>query len=300
MNTNILIAGGSGLVGSQLTKILQQSGYQVSHLSRNPKISGIPAFYWNPDRGEIDLACLKDTDCIINLSGTGVADARWTEAYKNEILNSRVNSTRLLAKILKENENKVNLFLSASAVGIYGNEAPLLTSEDAPVANTFLAEVCRIWEEEALKIQSNKIRLCVFRIGLVLSAKGGFLKAIATPAKFGFGTYFGDGAMMNPWIHIDDLCGMFLHAIKNKEVKGIYNAVAPNPETNKTLVLLTAKVLGRPQFLPGVPSFLLNLMMGEMGPMLLANQNISAERISNSGFEFKFTRAKKAIEDLLN
>ncbi len=299
MNTNILIAGGSGLVGSQLTKILQQSGFQVSHLSRNPQKSKLPAFYWNPDKGEIDLACLKDTDCIINLAGAGVADARWTDSYKNEILNSRVNSTRLIARSLKENENKVNLLLNASAVGIYGNEAPLLTHENAAAGNTFLAEVCRIWEEEAMKIQNANTRLVIFRIGLVLSAKGGFLKAIATPAKFGFGTYFGDGAMMNPWIHIDDLCGMFLHAIKNKDVKGVYNAVAPNPETNKTLVQLTAKALHRPQFLPGVPAFLLNIMMGEMGPMLLANQNISSARISNSGFEFKYARAKKAIEDLL-
>jgi uncharacterized protein (TIGR01777 family) len=299
MNTNILIAGGSGLVGSQLTKILQESGYQVSHLSRNPQKSKLPAFYWNPDKGEIDLACLNDTDCIINLAGSGVADARWTESYKNDILNSRVNSTRLIARILKENVNKVNLLMNASAVGIYGNEAPLLTQENAPAGSTFLAEVCRIWEEEAMKIQSKNIRVVIFRIGLVLSAKGGFLKAIATPAKFGFASYFGDGAMMNPWIHIDVLCSMFLHDIKNNGVKGIYNAVAPNPETNKALVQLTAKALNRPQFLPGVPAFLLNLMMGEMGPMLLANQNISAERISNSGFEFGYPRAKKAIENLL-
>jgi hypothetical protein len=299
MNTNILIAGGSGLVGKELTKILQKNTFSVRHLSRNPKGSDVQSFYWNPDNGEIDLAAIKDTFCIINLAGAGVADAKWTEDYKKDILDSRVNSTRLIAKVLKENENEVKLVINASAVGIYGNEVHTLTAEDGPIAHTFLAEVCRIWEEEAFKIKSEKTRLVIFRIGLVLSANGGFLKAISTPAKFGFATYFGDGNMLNPWIHINDLCNMFLMAIKNEQVSGIYNAVGPIVESNKTIVQLTAKALNRPQFLPGVPRFLLEFMLREMAPMLLSNQNISSRKIQNAGYNFEFPTAKTAIEHLL-
>ena len=299
MNTNILITGGTGLVGKQLTEILQKSGYQVSHLSRNPIKSSVPSFYWNPSNGEIDLNCLINTKYIINLAGAGVADARWTDSYKEEILQSRLLSTQLISKILKENEHDVEAVINASAVGIYGNEVITPASETAPVADTFLANVCKQWEHEALLMNTEKTRVVLLRIGLVLSEKGGFLKAIAAPAKFGVGTYFGNGYMMNPWIHIDDLCKMFLFAIQNPQITGAYNAVAPNPETNKRLVELTAQTLSRPQFLPGVPVFVLKLIMGEMATMLLANQNISADKILSNGFNFQFEDAKSAIENLL-
>ncbi|MFY8021186.1 MAG: NAD-dependent epimerase/dehydratase family protein, partial [Bacteroidia bacterium] len=177
MNTNILIAGGSGLVGSQLTKILQQRGFQASHLTRNPKKSAVPAFYWNPDKGEIDLNCLNNTNCIINLAGAGVADARWTNSYKEKILNSRLYSTQLLSKILRENQHQVKTIVNASAVGIYGNNVSTPADEDTPAASTFLADVCKQWEHEALQMSNDFTRVVVLRIGLVLSEKGGFLKA---------------------------------------------------------------------------------------------------------------------------
>jgi uncharacterized protein (TIGR01777 family) len=297
--TKILISGGSGLLGSNLTQFLQLGGHEVAWLSRNPKGMKQQSFYWNPEKGEIDIACLKGVSTIINLAGAGVADKRWTSAYKSEILNSRIEATSLLFKTLQDNVHQVGLFIGASAVGIYGNNPPKNCKEESPLGDTFLAEVCKAWENESLRVANLGIQTSIIRIGIVLSEKGGFIKEIAKPAYWGFGAALGNGKMTTPWIHIHDLSKMFAFLIENQKYQGVFNGVAPQPASNQDLTTLICKAIHRPQWLPPIPSFVLRPMLGEITPMLLANQDISCTKILEAGFQFQYPTAEQAINDLL-
>lgn len=293
--TKILISGGSGLLGSNLTKILELRGHEVSWLSRNPKKTAQKSFYWNPATGEIDPDSVLHTECIIHLAGAGVADKRWTESYKKEILNSRIQSTELLFNTLNKHSHKVNTFLAASAVGFYGNHPEPHTTELAEKGDTFLADVCEAWEMESMRMGSIGIRTGIIRIGIILSKNGGFLKEVSFPAKYGFAAALGNGNMLTPWIDIDDLSRMFLFLLENKQLDGIFNGVSPNPASNKDLTRLICQTLGRPFLLPGVPEFALKILFGEITPMLLANQNISAAKILQTGFKFIYPQAKDSV-----
>lgn len=298
--TNILISGGTGLVGSALSKILTQAGYTVAHLSRNPSKSKYKAFKWDIEKNYIDLDAITFADAIINLAGAGVADKSWTTAYKKEIYDSRINSTRLLYKALEQTKNhNVKAFVSASAIGIYGMQLPEPTFEDAPHADNFLANVCTDWENEILKINNLNIRTAIIRVGIVLSKDGGFIPAIVKPAKFGFGAPLGNGNMLTSWIHITDLCNLFKFAVEQPAVSGIYNGVAPNPVTNKAITKAICKAINRPMLLPPVPGFALKIMLGEMANMILSSQNISCKKITDAGFKFLFTDATIAVNDIL-
>lgn len=295
----ILISGGTGLIGSNLTKNLEMRGHEVIWLSRNPKKNTQASFFWNPTKGEIDLDCLRGTNCIINLAGTGVADKRWTPTYKEEILQSRISATQLLIKTIQNHPNQVSTFIGASAVGIYGNNPVARATEESEIGNTFLADVCAQWEHETLKAAPLGIRTLIVRIGIVLSKEGGFIKEMSAPAKFGFGAALGSGKMSTPWIHINDLSRIFIHLLEQHKLTGIYNGVSPYPETNKELVRIICKALKRPFWMPSVPEFMLKILVGEMAPMLLADQNISAKKIISSGFKFQFPNAQDAIMELL-
>jgi uncharacterized protein (TIGR01777 family) len=293
--TKILISGGSGLLGSNLTKILELRGHEVSWLSRNPKEISQKAFYWNPATGEIDPESVRHAECIIHLAGAGVADKRWTAEYKKEILHSRIQSTELLFNTLKQHSHQVQTFLSASAVGYYGNHPAPQTTELEAKGNTFLADVCEAWEMESMRMGSIGIRIGIIRIGIILSKNGGFLKEVSFPAKYGFAAALGNGKMLTPWIDIDDLSRMFLFLLENKQLQGIYNGVAPNPASNKELTSLICKALNRPFLLPGVPEFVLKVLFGEITPMLLANQDISAAKILQTGFKFMYPQANDSV-----
>jgi len=297
--TKVLISGGSGLLGSNLTQFLELRGYKVAWLSRNPARTQQESFYWSPQKGEIDKNCLKDVTTIINLAGAGVADKRWTTSYKTEILESRTKATQLLHQTLEKNTHQVSSFISASAVGIYGNNPPIDCHEDSPLGDTFLADVCKAWEQESLKFQNLGIKTSIIRIGIILSKEGGFIKEIAKPAYFGFGAALGNGKMATPWIHINDLSQMFIFLMESKNHNGIFNGVAPLSATNLALTKYICKAINRPQWLPPVPAFVLRPMLGEITPMLLANQDISAKKIQAAGFKFQFNSAEDAVNDLL-
>lgn len=296
----ILIAGGSGLVGQHLTKHLQNLGYEVAWLSRNTPLKiDNKVFRWNPELYKIDPKALEFADVVINLAGSGVADHRWTNEYKKIMVDSRIQSTETLVRALKDQPHQVKTFISASAIGYYGNQTELNTTENTQPANTFLAKLCVDWEHAVKPIEALGIRTSIIRIGVVLANEGGFVPQVAAPIKWGIGAALGSGKQYTSWIHMDDLVGIFTEAITNKNWNGIYNGVAPNPETNYMLTKHMAKLLHRPLFLPPVPLFALRLLFGEMADMLVGSQHISAKKTMEHGYVFKFTDAKLALTNLL-
>lgn len=297
--SNILIAGGSGTVGAKLTVALRKKGFEVAWLSRNNKQKKINTFFWDPIQQKIDQEAIDFADVIINLAGSGVADARWTASYKNEIYNSRIQSTQLIAKALSENKHHIHTYLSASAIGIYGYNTQVNTPETGPFSDSFLARVCHDWEAAAAPITNLGIRTAFLRIGVVLANEGGFIKEVSAPIKRYVGAALGNGRQQTSWIHVDDLCQLFIHIMQHEQLSGAYNAVSPHPETNANLTKMMAKLLKKPLLLPPVPKFMLSLLFGELSDVLLANQHISAQKALESGFTFKFPYAKDALKDLI-
>ncbi|MBT1704377.1 TIGR01777 family oxidoreductase [Chryseosolibacter indicus] len=297
----ILLTGASGLIGSRLTEMLLQKGYEVSHLSRHKSnTSKVKTFVWNIESGAIEKGALDGIDTIIHLAGAGVADKRWTNSRKKEILESRTKSTALLFNELKKENAPVKNFISASAIGYYGfdNNSKLFDENDKP-GSGFLAEVTSAWEAEADKIEQLGIRLVKLRIGIVLSKKGGALEPMAKAVKFLVGSPLGSGDQYMSWIHIEDLCQMFIHAVENTEVRGAFNAVAPNPVTNKEMTEAIAKQLRKPMIFPSVPAFVLKAIFGEMGDVVLKGNKVSSKKIQETRFNYKFTTLDKALKDLL-
>lgn len=298
---NVLIAGGSGLIGLKLTKLLQQNGYEVAWLTRRINANNpIKQFEWNPDLGTINPQAIAFANCIVNLAGSSVAGKRWTNSYKKQILNSRVASTQLLVKSLTQTPNSVISYITASAIGIYGNNTPLNTTEEASIAKNFLADVCYKWELAAMPLLQTNIRCVTLRIGVVLAAEGGFVYEVAKPIKFGLGSCLGNGKQYISWIEGNDLVNMFLFAIRQNHIAGTYNAVAPNPETNRELTYQLAQSLNKPIWLPNLPAFAVKLLFGEMGSVLLASQHVSSQKIVQQGFKFNYENATDALKGLLN
>lgn len=298
--TKIVIAGGSGLVGKKLTQMLVEKGHEVAWLTRKSKQhTAIKQFEWDVNKQTIDKAVFDFAEVIINLAGAGVADKKWTDAYKKEIYDSRILSTQLFANALCEYKNTVNTYISASAIGIYGNNTALNTTENTPAAHTFLAKVCEDWETAVKPIENLGIRTGIIRVGVVLAKDGGFIKEVSTPINLFFGAALGSGEQQTSWIHIDDLCSMFIILVEHKNLSGVFNGVAPNPETNKKLTQLLAKQLHKPLILPNAPGFVIKLLFGEMGDMLLGSQHISAQKILATGFTFQFPTAQQALADLV-
>lgn len=302
MNKNVLITGASGTVGTVLTELLLKKGCKVSHLSRSgpAKKGNVRIYGWDIGDNYIEPAALENTQVIIHLAGAGVADERWTAGRKKEIKDSRILSTRLLFEKLKQLPHTVETFISASAIGIYGNSGKTMMREDVDIRpSDFLADVTQSWEEEVFQIQELNIRTLALRIGIVLTKQGGALEKMALPVRFGAGAALGSGEQMMSWIHIDDLCEMFYHLIQKKNFNGVFNAVAPNPISNKQFTRILAKVMNKPMFLPPVPAFVLKIMLGEMAAIVLGGSNVSAEKILKTGFAFKFSNAEDALKDLL-
>ncbi|MEJ8802871.1 TIGR01777 family oxidoreductase [Pontibacter sp. H249] len=297
MPGKILITGGSGLIGMRLSEMLIDLGYEVAHLSRNPnKVSSYKTFKWDVDSGYIDDNAISYADYIINLAGASVADEKWTEERKKEIKNSRVDSIKLLHKCLDSTQNHVKGFISASAIGIYGDSGDRLVSEESTYADDFLAEVCKAWEEAAWQMRDLHLRTVIFRMGIVLSKKGGALPQMAKPVKLMAGAPLGSGKQYMSWIHIDDACRLFIKAIEDTQYEGVYNAVAPHPVTNEEFTKELAEIMHKPLVLPNVPAFALNLMMGEMSEVVLASQRVSANKVLQTGFTFEFNYLEEALE----
>jgi uncharacterized protein (TIGR01777 family) len=296
---NILITGATGLVGSRLTEILTKRGNLVVHLSRSKQSGAVRSFHWDVDNKTIDLNAFHGIDTIIHLAGAGIADERWSAKRKLEILESRTRSTQLIITSLKNFPHNVQSFVSASAIGYYGFDRDQLFDEDTTAGNDFLASVTRQWEdavEQARIVVPNVVKL---RIGVVLSEKGGALKEMATPVKFFVGAPLAAGDQYLSWIHFDDLCGIFIKAI-DEPLDGIFNAVAPNPVTNRQLIKAIGKAMHRPVLLPAIPEFVLRLMLGEMADLVVNGSRVSCHKILNAGYKFQFTNAEDAIEDLIH
>jgi uncharacterized protein (TIGR01777 family) len=303
---NILITGGTGLVGKRLTEMLVAKGYRVTILSRNKNnVSNNPKIqyeYWNVDEQVIENNAIANADAIINLAGAGVADKRWTDERKKEIVDSRVNSGRLLVNALQTIPNNVATIISASAIGWYNPLEKNSTTnyQEEQQANTdFLGDTCKKWEESVLPITLMKKRLVKFRIGIVLSKNGGALKEFLKPIKFGIAAILGSGKQEISWIHIDDLCSMFINAIENNNMDGVYNAVAPMVTTNNKLNIALAKRLKGKFFIPVfVPKFLLKIILGEMSVEVLKSSHISCKKITDTGFQFLYPSVESAISDI--
>jgi uncharacterized protein (TIGR01777 family) len=298
---SILIAGGSGLIGQRLSILLAEQGHNVSLLSRKGGSSGPwRTFAWDPSRGEMDLDAILQADAVINLAGAGIADARWTAARKNEIIKSRVQSTQLLLDSFKRAGHTPKCYLSGAAIGYYGHRGDTILSEDALPGTGFLAESCVAWENAIREVALTGIRTVIFRIGIVLSTHGGALEKMLIPAKMGVGTYFGAGNQWYSWIHIDDVCRMFIHAIENQTMEGTFNAVAPSPATNKALTAALMRAMNRPQILLSAPAFALELAMGEMASVVLNGTRVDASKIVSSGFVFRHPDLEAALLDLIS
>lgn len=295
----VLITGGSGLVGSRLSQLLMEEGYNVIHLGRKKSRNGsILTYLWDLDEKTVEVEALLRADHIVHLAGAGVADARWTDERKKEIISSRVDSAQLLFDELKKLQLKPISFISASAVGYYGNTGATLVSEDAEPGNDFLAEVCIAWENAANLFEELGSRVAILRTGIVLSEKGGALPKTAAPVKFGIGATLGDGTQYVPWIHIDDLCRQYIYAIKNDKVKGAYNATAPQPVTNKEFTESIADALGKKTINAPAPAFVLRLAMGEMADAVLGGQRTSSMKMQEAGFTFNYPQIYPALKDI--
>lgn len=295
----VLITGGSGLVGQRLSQLLSEKGYEVSHLSRNPTKGAYQSFHWDIKKNEIDKDAIKHCDTIIHLAGAGVASKRWTEKWKKEIYDSRIQSTQLLVDAIRNHNSRLGHFISASAIGYYGwDTGDKLIDEDQSKGEGFLADVVADWEKEVSKLDEIGVRNAAVRIGIVLSDKGAALVEMMRPIKVGFGAALGSGKQYMSWIHVDDLCQLFIH-IMETESTGIYNGVAPEPVTNKAFTKQLAKHLKKPLFLPNVPSLALKLMLGEMQVMLTGGNKVSSKKIEETGFNFQYPSLHSALKNLV-
>ena len=311
---NVLITGGSGLIGTRLSEILLEKGFSVSHLGRkkvtkiqakttNPTgaKSSIRMYNWDIDRGIIDEEALLKADYIIHLAGAGIADKNWSEARKKEIIESRTKSISLITNTLKTIPHKIKSFISASGIGYYGaNTGDERIAEQHTAGTDFVADCCIQWEAAADEIQALSIRTVKFRTGIVLSDKGGALPKLTLPVRWGVGAALGTGKQWQSWIHLDDLCELYVKALTDERIAGSYNAVAPNPITNYELTKLSAEVLKRPFWMPNVPAFALKLVFGEMAEIILGGNYILNKRITlETDFSYKYVEVKEALKDLL-
>ena len=303
----VLITGGTGLIGHALTKVLTAKGYNIIILTRNAKdkkaAGNVSYAEWNITNGTIDTAAIKKADYIIHLAGAGVAESRWTEKRKKEIVDSRVQSSKLLVKALTENTNHVKAVISASAIGWYGGDPqipnPKPFVETAPHSNTFLGNTCQQWEDSTKPLIALGKRLVHIRTGIVLSNDGGAFVEFKKPLQFGAATVLGNGKQIVSWVHINDIVGIYIHAIENENMQGPYNAVAPLPVSNEHLIKTIAKQKGGFYVTTHVPQIVLKAALGEMSIEVLKSATVSSKKIEAAGYNFMFNNIETAVHNLI-
>lgn len=303
MAKNVLLTGGSGFIGSYLTKVLIDNGFSVSVLSRSDrKNTDLITFYkWDLEHNYIDEEAVLKADYIVHLAGEGIVEKSWTTKRKKALLESRIQPIDLIYAVLKKNNKLLDAFISASAVGIYGavtNEE--ICTEESPAENDFLGITCQKWEAASDKITSLGIRTVKIRTGIVLGKKDGFLKKLSPGFKAGFGTILGTGKQYLPWIHVEDLCNIYLKAIQDEQINGVYNATVLDNTSNETLSKTLANLYGYTIWLPKIPAFVLRLFLGEMSQVVLNGQRVSSEKIKQRGFKFRFKNLEAALSDCLS
>jgi uncharacterized protein (TIGR01777 family) len=308
--STILITGGTGMVGTKLSEILIENGFDIIILSRNPLPAaqlpkGIRHAKWDLSKKYIDPEAFAAADHIVHLAGAGVADKRWNKKRKEEIVNSRAESGALLVHALQNIPNKIQSVHSASGIGWYGadTQRSLHTgfTEDAPADTEFLGATCKIWEEKIEGVKALGKRLTIFRLGIVLSNTGGALVEFKKPIGLGFAAILGNGKQNISWIHIDDLCHLFLKAITDASMQGVYNAVAPETVTNKHLTISLAKAMCGNFYIPiHVPAFLLELVLGEMSIEVLKSAKVNSFKTQGTGFQYQYPFLADAIKALIH
>ncbi len=296
----ILIAGGTGTIGKVLAKHLTELGYEVRILSRMSSIEpGIQKFGWDVETNQVDKKAFENIDALINLVGEAVADKPWTDQRKKQIIDSRVNSTKLLFETCQRLEIKPSLFICASAVGFYGYSDNLekIFSEDEKCGDDFLAHCCSLWETEANRFSTIGIRTVMLRFAMVLERDGGALKKILPLAKAGILSPLGNGKQIMPWIHVKDLCGIVELAINDQSLTGPVNTCAPEQSTNKSFFQTLTKVIKKPFFFPSVPSFVMRILYGGRSEILLKGNKVDVSKLAKHGFNFKFPSLESALKD---
>jgi uncharacterized protein (TIGR01777 family) len=290
--SKILITGGTGLVGTRLTQMLVDRNHDVVILSRNPKNKN--EFKWDISKNYVNTEAFKNVDYIIHLAGAGIADERWNAERKKIIIDSRVKTANLIFNVIKENSIKIKGFISASGIGYYGAiTTTTIFKETDTVGNDFLGDVCKKWEDAAHQFSTQSIPVTILRTGIVLAKKGGALDKMKTPII----SPLGSGKQYLAWIHIDDLCQMYIQSIE-ADLTGIYNAVAPQHQTSITFSKTLAESIKKPYLGIGVPGFMLKLLFGELAVILLEGSRISTKKIEKNGFSFRFKTLKKALYNL--
>lgn len=297
----ILITGATGLIGTELVKLFLEKGHTIHYLTTSQnKIISKPnyyGYYWNPDEGKIDENCLIGVDAIIHLAGANIAK-RWTNAYKTEIIESRTLSSELLYNVLKKNPHQVRQIVSASGTAIYPESFSKIYDETSTeMDDSFLGNVVMKWEEGVDRFHALGLKVCKLRTGIVFANNGGALPEMVKPIKMGFGAAMGNGKQIQTWIHIQDLVNLYYFAVENKW-EGVFNAISPNPISNANLTKAIAKIFHKSIFLPNIPEFVMKLILGEMSILLFSSKNLSAQKVLQNGFTFKFPKAKEALENL--
>jgi uncharacterized protein (TIGR01777 family) len=299
----VIITGGSGLIGQELTKYLSKDGHEVIILSRSPeRVKNLPkgarAVKWDA-RTAVGWGELIDDDtAIINLAGAGIGDSRWTDERKKVILESRLNAAKAVIEAVQAAATKPKVVIQSSAVGYYGNRGDeTMTESSAPAADYFLADVCVAWEK-AIEPIANDVRLVIIRTGVVLTTQGGALPKMLTPFKLFAGGPFGDGQQWFPWIHISDEVAAIAFLLTNEETHGVYNLSAPNIMKNKQFAKVLGDVLNRPSFIPA-PAPALRLALGEMAALVLDGQRAVSNKLQDAGFTFAYGEAKPALQDII-
>lgn len=305
----ILITGGTGMIGRALTRALLERDHRVIILTRqsggqNEVQNNLSYAHWDINRQIIDKKAVTGADYIIHLAGAGVADKRWTKKRKQEIVDSRVKGGELLARALKGNTHSIKAVITSSGIGWYGqdpeipNAAPFVETD--PADTTFLGTTCQKWEGSLASVREQGIRLVILRTGIVLSTEAGALPEFERPLKFGIAAILGRGNQIMSWIHIEDLVRIYIMAIENDNISGVYNAVAPGFVSNKALTLELARIKRRRFFAPiHVPSFVLKAVLGELSIEVLKSATVSCAKIQNEGFDFKYPSISGAMSDLL-
>lgn len=299
MKKIVLITGANGMLAKHLAKTLEKE-YTIRYLTRNKSEKN--KFNWNVKKKYIDPRALKNVDTIIHLAGASIATKRWRKKRKEEIAASRIDSASLILKELIKQNIVITKFICASAIGFYGaKNSELIYDEETPNGTDFLSTVCRKWEDAAVAFKVNKVakKIAIVRIGIIFNKNEGTLQKIALPIKYGVGSGIGSGKQFMPWIHIKDLSNLFKFLIYNHNITGIFNAVAPDHITNIALTKLIAKHFNKPVFLPNIPKIVMQTLFGEMSSILLYGARISAQKITDEGFEFEFKNTKSALKDLL-
>jgi len=298
---HVLITGGSGIIGRYLTSLLLENGYKVSHLSRKQDQFGrVRVFRWDPEKGILDPFVLDGVDYIIHLAGANIGDKRWTRKRKEEIVKSRIDSALLLHKVVTDNKIPLKAFISASGTGYYGafTSERILTEDDLP-GDDFLADTCRRWEETACSFSNSGIRTVRIRTAVVLEKDADILAKLLLPARFGLFPEPGGGGQYMPWIHISDLCNIYLKAIQDDTMNGAYNASSPGHATQSEFVRILSGVINKKGLFLPVPGFFLRAALGSMAGMVLNGARVAPEKILNAGYRFKFDNLHNALIDIL-